>query len=108
MARPGTASRPVTEVADRPLAECIAGFWSTSLSPARLRALPPAAAAPADLLLRSFEPPMLSVQGQDLVSLLRPAYQLMSGYQRSWGDSSEQPAGNESETSRGARNDSET
>ena len=72
-------SRPVIEVADRPLAECISGFWSTPLSPARLRALPPAAAAPADLLLRSFEPPLLQVQGQDLASLLSPAYQLMSG-----------------------------
>ncbi|MGO8957753.1 MAG: SWIM zinc finger family protein [Streptosporangiaceae bacterium] len=74
-------SRPVIDVADRPLAECTAGFWSTPLSPARLRALPPAAAAPADLLLRSFEPPLIQVRGQDLVSLLRPAYQLMAGEQ---------------------------
>jgi uncharacterized Zn finger protein len=74
-------SRPVIDVADKPLAESIAGFWSTPLSSARLRALPPAAAAPPDLLLRSLEPPMLQVQGQDLASLLRPAYQLMAGQQ---------------------------
>jgi uncharacterized Zn finger protein len=72
-------SRPVIEVADRPLAESIGGFWSTPLAAARLRALPPAAAAPPDLLLRSFEPPLIEVRGQDLASLLRPAYQLMAG-----------------------------
>lgn len=69
------------EVADRPLAECIQDFWATPLSAARLRALPPAAAAPPDLLLRSFEPPFFQVQGQALASLLRPAYQLMAGEQ---------------------------
>jgi len=68
----------VLEVADKPLAECTDGFWSTPLSPARLRALPPATAAPADLLLRSFEPPMITVGGMDLVTLLRPAYLLMA------------------------------
>ncbi len=73
------SSRPVIDIADRPLAECIAGFWSTRLSPARLRALPPATAAPPDLLLRSLEPPLLGLQGQDLVSVLRPAYYLMAG-----------------------------
>ncbi len=72
-------SRPVIDVADVPLAECTAGFWSSSLSPARLRALPPAAAAPADLLLRSFEPPFVTAGGLDLASLLRPAYLLMAG-----------------------------
>jgi uncharacterized Zn finger protein len=69
----------VLEVADKPLAECTDGFWSTPLSAARLRALPPATAAPADLLLRSFEPPMITAGGMDLVTLLRPAYLLMAG-----------------------------
>ena len=68
----------VIEVADKPLAECMDGFWSTPLSPARLRALPPVAAAPADLLLRSFEPPMITAGGMDMVTLLRPAYLLMA------------------------------
>jgi uncharacterized Zn finger protein len=72
-------AHPVIEVADKPLAECTADFWSAPLSPARLRALPPAAAAPADLLLRSLEPPMITVGGLDLVTLLRPAYLLMAG-----------------------------
>ena len=72
--REPAANRPVLDVTDRPLAECVDGFWTSTLSPARLRSLPPAAAAPPDLLLRSVEPPLLSVGGQDLASLLRPAY----------------------------------
>ena len=76
----GTAGgRPVIDVADRPLAQCTAGFWSSSLSPARLRSLPPATAAPPDLLLRSIEPPLLTAGGMDLITLLRPAYQLLGG-----------------------------
>jgi SWIM zinc finger len=67
------------EVADKPLAESMADFWSTPMSPARLRALPPATAAPPDLLLRSLEPPMITAGGLDLVTLLRPAYMLMAG-----------------------------
>lgn len=73
------SGHPVIDVADKPLAECTDGFWSTPLSPARLRALPPATAAPADLLLRSIEPPMITAGGVDLVTLLRPAYLLMAG-----------------------------
>ena len=71
--------RPVIDVADRPLAQCTAGFWSSSLSPARLRSLPPATAAPPDLLLRSIEPPLLTAGGMDLITLLRPAYLLLGG-----------------------------
>ncbi|MGH3305890.1 MAG: hypothetical protein ACRDOK_30370, partial [Streptosporangiaceae bacterium] len=71
-------SRPVIDVTDRPLAECVAGFWESALSPARLRSLPPAAAAPPDLLLRSVEPPPLTVGGRDLADLLRPAYLAMT------------------------------
>ncbi len=76
--REPTANRPVIDVTDRPLAECVDGFWTSALSPARLRSLPPAAAAPPDLLLRSVEPPLLFVGGQDLASLLRPAYLAMT------------------------------
>jgi uncharacterized Zn finger protein len=75
--RTGAAAAPVLESADRPLAECTAGFWTSPLSPARLRALPPAAPGPADLLLRSLDPPLVQVQGEDLVTVLRPAYDLM-------------------------------
>ncbi len=66
------------ELTDRPLAESVDGFWASGLSPARLRALPSAAAAPADLLLRGFEPPAIEAGGKDLVTLLRPAYELMT------------------------------
>jgi uncharacterized Zn finger protein len=75
----GSGGRPVVDVTDKPLAECVAGFWSTPLSAARLRALPPATPAPADLLLRSLDPPMITAGGMDLVTLLRPAYSLMAG-----------------------------
>jgi uncharacterized Zn finger protein len=63
---------------DRPLADCTDGFWTSSLSPARLRALPPATAAPADLVLRGFEPPAIQIREQDLATILRPAYEIMA------------------------------
>ncbi|HXB50606.1 MAG TPA: SWIM zinc finger family protein [Streptosporangiaceae bacterium] len=75
----GSGARPVVDVTDKPLAESVAGFWSTPLSAARLRALPPATPAPADLLLRSLDPPMITAGGMDLVTLLRPAYPLLAG-----------------------------
>ena len=74
---PQTAVR-TPDSADRPLADCTDGFWASSLSPARLRALPPATAAPADLVLRGFEPPAIQIREQDLATLLRPAYELMA------------------------------
>jgi uncharacterized Zn finger protein len=77
--RSGSGGQPVVDVTDKPLAESVAGFWSTPLSPARLRALPPATPAPADLLLRSLDPPMITAGGLDLVTLLRPAYALLPG-----------------------------
>jgi uncharacterized Zn finger protein len=72
-------SRPVIDVADAPLSPSSTTFWSSSLSPARLRALPPAPAAPPDLLLRSLEPPFITAGGMDLMTLLRPAYLAMAG-----------------------------
>jgi uncharacterized Zn finger protein len=78
-APPQRAPRPVLEVADPALAECLPGFWSPGLSGGRLRALPPAAVTAPDLLLRSFEPPAIRVGGQDLVTLLAPAYQRLAG-----------------------------
>jgi len=67
-------ARPLIDVTDRPLAECIADFWSPGMSVQRLRALPPVPAAPPDLLLRTFEPPQLQVRNNDLITLLGPAY----------------------------------
>ena len=62
-----------------PLEECLDGFWSPGLSPARLRALAsaPEAAAP-DLLLRMFPPPPVRVRGKDLADVLAPAYQRLA------------------------------
>src|SRR5580698_1062822 len=61
---PAQEPRPVIDVADRPLAECLDAFWSPGLSPARLRARPAVPATAPDLLLRSFEPPAVAVRGQ--------------------------------------------
>jgi uncharacterized Zn finger protein len=73
------APRPVIEVADRPLAECLGDFWAAGMSQARLRSLPAVPAAAPDLLLRTFEPPAVQVRGKDLAELLRPAYQRLAG-----------------------------
>ncbi|HEY2688737.1 MAG TPA: hypothetical protein VGJ50_09865, partial [Streptosporangiaceae bacterium] len=72
-ARPGTL---ILDVPGPPLEECLDGFWSPGLSPARLRALAtaPDTAAP-DLLLRMFPPPPVTVRRQDLADVLAPAYQ---------------------------------
>ena len=71
-------TRPVIDVTDRPLADFVSSFWDSSLSAARLRSLPPAVPAPPDLLLRSVAPPLLTAGGQDLPTLLRPAYLAMA------------------------------
>ena len=70
------AARPGLDVPSRPLEECLDGFWSPGLSPARLRALAAAqdAAAP-DLLLRMVPPPAVKVRGKDLADGLASAYQ---------------------------------
>ena len=64
------------DVPAAPLEECLDGFWSPGLSPARLRALAsaPDAGAP-DLLLRMFPPPPVQVRGKDLAGVLAQAYQ---------------------------------
>ena len=71
----GTAGRAGLDAPARPLAECLEGFWSPGLSPARLRALSaaPSSAAP-DLLLRMFPPPPVPVRGKDLADVLATAY----------------------------------
>jgi uncharacterized Zn finger protein len=73
------AERDALDVPAPPLAECLDGFWSPGLSPARLRALAtaPDSAAP-DLLLRMFPPPPVQVRKQDLADLLAPAYQRLA------------------------------
>ncbi len=73
------AARPSLDVPAPPLEECLEGFWSPGLSPARLRALAtaPEAAAP-DLLLRMFPPPAVRVRGEDLADVLVPAYEKLA------------------------------
>jgi len=79
--------RPVLDVPSPPLSECMEGFWSAGLSPARLRALPASPATAPDLLLRIFEPPAVVVRGKDLAAVLAPAYQrLAAGDELASGD----------------------
>jgi uncharacterized Zn finger protein len=63
------------DVAAPALEDCLEGFWSAGLSPARLRALAtaPSPATP-DLLLRMFPPPPVQVRTKDLAELLTGAY----------------------------------
>jgi uncharacterized Zn finger protein len=79
--RDAAGTQPVVDVADQPLSDWVTeqSFWASSLSPARLRSLPPATPAPPDLLLRSLAPPLLTAGGQDLPTLLQPAYEAMAG-----------------------------
>jgi len=72
--RPAPATGAGLDVPAPPLEECLDGFWSPGLSPARLRALAsaPDAAAP-DLLLRMFPPPPVRVRGTDLADVLAQA-----------------------------------
>jgi len=94
---PGPATGAVLDVPARPLEDCLEGFWSPGLSPARLRALAtaPDASAP-DLLLRMFPPPPVRARGKDLADVLAQAYQRLaadstvpalpgdSGYREDW------------------------
>jgi len=84
-AQPAEA-RPLIDVADRPLAECLADFWSPGMSQARLRSLPAVQATAPDLLLRTFEPPDVLVRGNDLAELLAPAYRVLAGQHEAYPD----------------------
>ena len=77
--RDGLAAGAVLDVPAPPLEDCLDGFWSPGLSPARLRALAtaPDAGAP-DLLLRMFPPPPVTVRHQDLADVLAPAYRRLA------------------------------
>ena len=78
-ARPAPATGAGLDVPAPPLEECLDGFWSPGLSPARLRALATACdAATPDLLLRMFPPPAMRVRGKDLADVLAPAYQQLA------------------------------
>ena len=72
-------ARPGLDVPGPPLEECLDGFWSPALSPARLRALAtaPGTAAPG-LLLRMFPAPPVTVRGQDLADVLAPGYERLA------------------------------
>ena len=80
---PAAVGRPVLDVTGRPLSEELESFWSSGLTPARLRALTsaPAPATP-DLLPRMFLPSPVPVRGQDLADVLAPGLPGLRGRRR--------------------------
>ena len=80
----------LADVTGVPLEETLADFWSPGLSQARLRALPPSPATPADLLLRISDPPELQIRGTDLRDLLTPVYAKLAAPEAT--SASEEPA----------------
>jgi uncharacterized Zn finger protein len=85
----GPGPDPLRKIRAAPLAENLDRFWSPGLSRARLRAGQAVPATPADLVLRSFEPPAVQVRGQDLDALLTPAYLRLAGQEKLAGDGQE-------------------
>ena len=77
--RAGAASWLADSGPALPLAQCTDEFWSPGMSRARLRVVQPAPPAPADLLLRSADPPEVTVRGQPLAALLATAYHRLAG-----------------------------
>ena len=80
----------LADVTGVPPEETLADFWSPGLSQARLRALPPSPATPADLLLRISDPPELQIRGTDLRDLLTPVYAKLAAPEAT--SASEEPA----------------
>ena len=84
---PPEAPRPLIDVTDRPLAECLADYWSPGMSAARLRALPqPTSPSPsrhrarpaaADVRAAAVPDPR-----HDLLTLLTPAYEQLAARRR--------------------------
>ncbi len=61
-------------VAEQPLAERLADFYSPAISLSRLRERPSRVTAPPELLLRALDAPPVRVRHIPLIDLLRPAY----------------------------------
>jgi uncharacterized Zn finger protein len=78
-AGPGGRALGALDVTAPALEDCLEGFWSAGLSPARLRALATTAGTGApDLLLRMFPPPSVQVRGKALADVLAVAYERLA------------------------------
>jgi uncharacterized Zn finger protein len=89
----GPGAVPLRKIGAPPLAESLDRFWSPGLTRARLRAAQTVPATVPDLVLRSFEPPMVQIRGQDLTALLTPAYLRLAGQEELTGQGQEVPDG---------------
>jgi uncharacterized Zn finger protein len=72
-ADPGEAVDPLS-VAEEPLADRLADFYSPAVSLGRLRERPARGGTPPELLLRALDPPPVKVRHIPLIDLLRPVY----------------------------------
>ncbi|GAA2694900.1 SWIM zinc finger family protein [Actinoplanes palleronii] len=70
---PGEAVDPLA-VAEEPLADRMADYYSPAVSLGRLRERPPRGGTPPELLLRALDPPPVKVRHIPLIDLLRPLY----------------------------------
>jgi uncharacterized Zn finger protein len=68
--------REVTD--DVPFAERLGAFYEPGTSLARLRHQPSRASAPADILLRTLDPPPVKARHIPIADLLRPAYRRLT------------------------------
>jgi uncharacterized Zn finger protein len=89
----GPGAFPLRKISAPPLAESLDRFWSPGLTRARLRAAQTVPATVPDLVLRSFEPPVIQIRGQDLTALLTPAYLRLAGQEELTGEGQEVPDG---------------
>ncbi|KUL39038.1 SWIM zinc finger family protein [Actinoplanes awajinensis] len=70
---PGEAVDPLA-VAEEPLTDRMADYYSPAVSLGRLRERPPRGGTPPELLLRALDPPPVKVRHIPLIDLLRPLY----------------------------------
>jgi uncharacterized Zn finger protein len=85
----GPGQDPLRTISAPPLAESLDRFWSPGLTRARLRAAQTVPATVPDLVLRSFEPPVVQIRGQDLTAVLTPAYLRLAGQEELTGEGQE-------------------
>jgi uncharacterized Zn finger protein len=87
----GPGAVPLRKITAPPLAESPDRFWSPGLTRARLRAAQTVPVTVPDLVLRSFEPPLVQIRGLDLTALLTPAYLRLAGQEELTGEGQEVP-----------------
>jgi uncharacterized Zn finger protein len=73
-----SAGQQIIDVTNTPLKDCLDDYWSPRVSLARLHARPTTPPSAPDLLLRTLEPPPITVRRHNLVDILTPVYVAMT------------------------------